>query len=595
MSTKFWKGIEELKNDAEFVRLKNNEFPEHLPLDEVISGKAADSTTTPRRDFLKFLGFSVAAASLAACETPVNKTIPYLVKPEEITPGVANYYASSYHDGYDYCSILVKTREGRPIKIEGNTLSSVTKGGTNARVQASVLSLYDSARLRKPMADGAPASWETIDVAIKAKLGDIAAQKGNIRILSSTIISPSTKKVMEEFASKNPNTKHITYDAVSCSAMRQANKESFGVEEIPTYNFDKANVIVSFDCDFLVNWISPIEHARGYAETRKLNGGKKEMSRHIQFESALSVTGSNADKRIGMKPSMQGAAIANLYNAVAKLSGGSAVNAGSSGDAQKEIETTAKALVENKGKSVVVCGINNVAIQNLVNGINSMLGNYGTTIDLNNPCMLRQGNDADLVSLLAEMSRGEVSALFIYNSNPVYTLGDTFADAMKKVPLSVSFADRADETASLCKYICPDHHPLESWNDAEPRKGFYSLCQPTISPLFSTRQMQESLLTWSGNVSGYRDYMIQHWSSTLLKGANWNKTLQDGVLENSAPSASNNTPKFETGSLKPEGLNANTPSPSSGFELVIYEKTGPEMVTRQTIHGCRNYRIRFRK
>ncbi len=124
MSKRYWKGVEELQNDAEFVRLKNNEFYEHLPLDEVIQKKAVDSNTHPRRDFLKFLGFSVAAASLASCEAPVRKTIPYLIRPEEVTPGIADWYASTYFDGYDYCSVVVKTREGRPIKLEGNTLSS---------------------------------------------------------------------------------------------------------------------------------------------------------------------------------------------------------------------------------------------------------------------------------------------------------------------------------------------------------------------------------------------------------------------------------------------------------------------------------------
>src|SRR6185436_12854583 len=345
MEKKYWKGVEELRNDAEFVRLKNNEFAEHLPLDEVIGKKADDVTTTPRRDFLKFLGFSVAAASLAACEAPVRKTIPYLVKPEEVTPGVADWYASTYHDGYDYCSILVKTREGRPIKIEGNTSSSVTKGGTNARVQAAVLSLYDEARLKNPVSGGGPTNWGTVDSEIKAKLEEVAAKKGNIRILSSTVISPTTKKVIADFAAKYPSTKHITYDAVSCSAMRLANKNSFGVEEIPSYYFNKANVIVGFDCDFLVHWISPIENVRGYAETRKLGEGRKTMSRHVQFESALSLTGSNADKRVAVKPSMQGAVISALYNAIAKSAGspGSPVSA-LPGDYQKDIDAVAKEL-----------------------------------------------------------------------------------------------------------------------------------------------------------------------------------------------------------------------------------------------------------
>src|SRR3954462_14742668 len=134
MSKQYWKGLEELRNDAEFVRAKNNEFPEHLPLDEVVGKKADDITVTPRRDFLKFLGFSVAAVSLAACEAPVRKTIPYLIRPDQVTPGISNYYASTYFDGYDYASIIVKTREGRPIKIEGNNLSKITRGKINARV-----------------------------------------------------------------------------------------------------------------------------------------------------------------------------------------------------------------------------------------------------------------------------------------------------------------------------------------------------------------------------------------------------------------------------------------------------------------------------
>jgi len=568
----YWKGLDELHNDAEFVRHKNNEFKEHLPLDKIAEERMSDITVAPRRDFLKFLGFSVAAASLAACEAPVVKTIPYLIKPEQITPGIANWYASTYFDGYDYCPIVVKTREGRPIKIEGNTLSSMTKGGTSARVQASVLSLYDQARLKNPVDNGAPSKWATVDNGIMGKLATIASSKGKIRILSSTIISPSTLRAIDEFAKKYPETKHITYDAISCSAMRQANKESFGVEAIPSYRFDKANVIAAFDCDFLVNWISPIEYARQYSETRKLNNGKKELSKHYQFESALSLTGSNADMRVGVKPSQQGAVIANLFNAIAKKAGATAVNAGSIGDLSKNVDKLADELWENKGKSVVVCGINNTAIQNLVNGINSLLGNYGTTIDLDNHCNLRKGNDAEVAALIDEMSKGEVAALFIYGCNPVYTLpnGAKFGEALKKVSLSVTFAPRMGETASLCQYICPDHHPLESWNDAEPKAGAYSLTQPTIAPLFSTRQFAESLLVWSGNATSYRDFLMKNWSENILKGAAWNKTLQDGVLEQTASEAKN----YKSNANLSAAADAVSKMNGGGIEMTVYEKAG---------------------
>lgn len=566
MEKKYWKGVEELQNDAEFVRLKNNEFYENLPLDEVIGKKAEESNLTPRRDFLKFLGFGVAAASLAACEAPVRKTIPYLVRPEQIVPGIANYYASTYFDGYDYASLLVKTREGRPIKIEGNPLSSVTKGKVNARVQASVLSLYDNARLTGPLMNGNSAPWANIDKAITDKLTEITARGGKIRILSSTVISPSTLKVIDDFSKKYPNTKHIQYDAVSCSAMIQANKESFGVSALPTYSFNKANIIVAFDCDFLLNWISPVEYASQYGETRKLNGGRKEMSKHYQFESALSLTGSNADVRKGIKPSQQLSYIIALHNAIASKAG--AKSAGSANADAKVIEKLAEELWSNKGKSLVVCGINDASAQKLVNSINSMLGSYGSTIDLDNASYLRKGNDADLAMLLEEADKGEVAALFVYNCNPVYTLpnGDAFAKSMNRIELSVSFADRADETASVCKFICPDHHPLESWSDAEPRKGVFSTCQPTIAPLFDTRQMQESLLAWAGTPTVFHDYMAANWQAWAPE-ASWNKIIQDGVYEKAASS-----PMSYSFNADVSGISES--KAAGAIEVVVYEKAG---------------------
>ena len=572
MEKKYWKGVEELRNDAEFVRLKNDEFYEPLPIDELINKKAEEVSVTPRRDFLKFLGFSVAAASLAACEAPVRKTIPYLIRPDQITPGIANYYASSYFDGYDYASIVVKTREGRPIKVEGNTLSSINKGRVNARVQASVLSLYDNNRFRTPLANGVEAKWADIDKAIGEKLTAIAAKGGKIRIISSTVISPSTIRVIGEFAKKYPTAKHVQYDAISFSAMRQANMESFGVNGLASYMFDKASVIVGIESDFLVNGVSPVEYAAQYGETRKLNDGKKEMSRHIQMEASLSVTGSNADMRIGVKPSQQGAAVAALYNAIASKAGAAAVSGPSAGELSKEIEKVAAELWAAKGKAVVVCGINNVAVQNLINGINVMLGSYGTTIDLTNTNNLRQGNDAELVGLLDEMKKGEVAAVLVYNCNPVYSLpdGKGFADAVKKAELSVSFAYTPDETSAVCQYVCPDHHALESWNDAEPKKGHFSTTQPTIAPLFSTRQFQETLLAWSGIQSNYHDYMMAGWASMLPVGMSWEQFLQKGVLENAAAPAAGLTSKAD--------LNAAASSLNSekggAFELVVYEKTG---------------------
>jgi MoCo/4Fe-4S cofactor protein with predicted Tat translocation signal len=301
MEKRYWKGVEELRNDAEFVRLKNNEFFEEIPVDEVLGKKAESKDATPRRDFLKFLGFGVAAASMAACEAPVRKTIPYLISPENLVPGIPNYYASTFFDGHDYASIVVKTREGRPIKVDGNELSPLTKGGANARVQASVLDLYDSERIKGPMAKGKAASWDTVNKEIKEKLAAANTKQTKIRIVSSTIISPTTKKAIETFTTKYPTAKLVTYDAISQYGIIKAHQLAFGKAATPSFSFDKADVIVSFGADFLNNWIAPIEYARQYAQTRKLDDGKKTMSKHIQFEAALSLTGSNADNRYKLK------------------------------------------------------------------------------------------------------------------------------------------------------------------------------------------------------------------------------------------------------------------------------------------------------
>ncbi len=542
MATKrYWKGLEELNNNPEFVQKAGQEFAEQIPVEEFLGDDNLSSGGTNRRDFLKFLGFSVTAASLAACEAPVNKAIPYLVKPEEITLGVANWYASTYYDGRDYAPLLVKTREGRPIKITGNTL--YTSSGTNARVQASVLSLYDSARLTGPTIDQKPTTWSTIDKEIGNKLGAIAAKGGAIRILSSTIISPSTKAVINDFIVKYPTTKVVTYDAVSFAGIAKANAKTFGQEIIPSYRFDNAMVIVSIGADFLANWIE--DFSVPYAANRKVSKSKPEMSKHYQFESNLSLTGANADERVPVKVSEQGKVVVNLYNAVAKIVGGSTLPSSPlASDAM--IAKAAKDLAAHKGNSLVVSGSNDTDVQVIVNAINELLGNYGKTIDLETPSYLNQSNDQAFADLANEMAAGKIDALITYNTNPVYTAPAAlkFAEAYNKVGLRISFADRADETASLAQYICPDHHYLESWNDFNPKKTVYSLAQPTISPLFAasnsgTRQAQETLLRWTGNTSDYHSYIQKVWNEHIfpMQGTFmnftefWNKSLHDGLIE----------------------------------------------------------------
>jgi molybdopterin-containing oxidoreductase family iron-sulfur binding subunit len=535
---KYWKGLEELQNTKDFAEKSKNEFAEPLPMEEVLN-EAGLGTVAPRRDFLKALGFGLGAVTLAACQkVPVHKSIPYLVKPEEIVPGIPNYYTSTFN-GH---SVLVKTREGRPIKIEGNPDCMLSKGSLDAKGQASVLDLYDVSKLKGPVLNDADATWDNIDKFVKQELLTVKTGGKKIRIVSSTVNSPSTKAAIADFAAQYPNTKHIQVDAVSYTGIIKANENSFGKAVLPRYRFDKADLIVSFGADFLGTWISPLEFSRQYVSKRNNTAleGKK-MSRHIQFETGMSLTGSNADARLPLKPSEEGIALLNLYAALGGVLSGTKSLANNP-NAEKAIALAAKELLAAKGASLVVSGSNDVSIQIVVNAINALLGSYGTTIDLDNPSYQFAGNDAEFVEFVNEMNRGEVDAVFFLNSNPAYEFNDAkaFTDALTKVKLRVSFADRKDETASLCQVIAPNHHYLESWGDSNPVEGYYTIIQPAINPVYNSRNAEQGLLIWSENpVTDYYQYIQNNWSKSVLaqSGTTWKELLQKGSVTLAAKSA----------------------------------------------------------
>ena len=507
---KYWKGLAELAEDPIMDKLRQNEFVEDIPVDDFLGdNKNLSETNTSRRDFLKFLGFSTAAATLAACEAPVIKSIPYVVKPEEITPGVANWYASTFYDGNDFANVLVKTREGRPIFIKGNDLPS--SSSPNARVISSVLSLYDSNRLKGVMRNGDPVAWSDADTDIKNRLSNV---EGDVVVLTNTIISPTTQEIINSFSDKY-SAKHIQYDTISYQGMLDANKESFGYRVLPSYNFEKADVIVSFGTDFLGNLFNK-SFEKEYIANRQPKTGK--MSRHFQIESNLSLSGANADVRIPVRPSEMLNLLQNLYDT---LLGNSSSN--------PKLKDIVSELLNSKGKSLVLCDHNDKSVQIMVNAINDLLENYGHTIDLTEPIFMKSGDDNAINQLISDMNDGKVSALIINGVNPSYSLAKAaeFNDALSNVDLKISTALSIDETASLCEYVCPDRHYLESWGDARASLNKVSFIQPTIQPLFDSRQFQDSLLVWTGNNSNYYDYLKNYWRSKI----SWSSSLHDGIVE----------------------------------------------------------------
>ncbi len=515
---KYWKSVEELNEDSSIVeKLRQSEFVEELPTDQFLGDKETlESSSTSRRDFLKYVGFSTAAVSLAACEGPVIKSIPYVVKPDDITPGVADYYATSIANGYDFANILVKVREGRPIKVEPNKLAK-TSGTTNARVQASVLSLYDNNRLKAPQAKGKATTWSVFDKETTAKLNELKASGQAIVFLTGTHASPSTQKLIQDFKVSYGNVQHVAYDAISESAALDAFQAVHGERALPDYDLSKASVIVSIGADFLADWQGGGFEV-GYAKGRIPKHGK--MSRHIQFESNMSLTGANADKRFMVKPSEQALVLAGIYNGLTGVGStkGTSVDAG--------VKQAIKELKAAGSKAVVVTGIQDKNAQIIALAINAAL--KSTVLDVSAPKYVRNGSDAKVTKLVTDMKAGKVGAVFTYNTNPAYTLAG-FAEALKKVKLSVAFAMSADETASASQYVATTPHYLESWGDVSIKKGQYGLVQPTIQPLYDTRQFQDTLLKWMGSSQSYYDYLKTYWSTSILGGTSWNQALHDGI------------------------------------------------------------------
>lgn len=520
-----------------------------------------------RRDFLKLCGFSFAVSALSSCESKIGKAVPYIIAPVEITPGEALFYASSYINGSEYCSIIVKTRDGRPIKIEGNPESGITKGGTSARVQASVLDLYDMGRFKGPLKDGTSHGWEQIDSEITGQLHKIAEKNGTIVILTPTIYSPSTEAVITGFLDKFPGSEWIQYDAISFSGMLEANKISFGKQVIPDYRFDKADLVVSFGADFLGTWLSPVEYSKQFSSRRDPD---QDMSYLYQLESNLSITGSNADKRIQIKPSQETAILLNIHRKIIKSVENRDIEAPS---ISLDVSEISEKLLSSPGKSLVISGSNVKQVQLIVNEINRSLGNIGQTILFSSYLRTHRAVDTNMETLVTKMQAGGIDALLLWNVNPAYTWfnRDGFTKGIEKVGLTVSLSGSPDETNKLVQYICPDHHYLESWNDAEPKLNFYSLMQPAISPLSDTRQMADTLLKWSGSEMKFYDFLNAYWAGNLMPF--FDHTLQKGVFEPSVSvdkkAGSGDKPRsmpFDPSSL----IAGNTPDESIA-EVVFYE------------------------
>ena len=558
---KYWKSVEELNENSSIVEtLKNNEFVEQIPVDEFLGDKEnLTNSSTSRRDFLKYVGFSTAAASLAACEGPVIKSIPYVVQPEEIIPGVADYYATTIADGFDFANILIKTREGRPIKVENNKLQGAVSGA-NARVHASVLSLYDNLRLKGPKVAGKESSWNEVHTKVKASLSEAKANGGAVVVLTNTMSSPSTDKLIGDLTAKYTNVKHVVYDAVSETNALDAFQTVYGFRALANYDFSKADTIVSVGADFLGDWQGGGFDA-GYAKGRIPKNGK--MSKHIQIEANMSLAGASADKRIPLTIADQKKALVKLYNAVT----GSNVTVGKLAKYDADVEKAAQQLKASASKGVVVTGLDDLDAQLLVLAINNAL--QSQAFNPTDAKLVRKGDAKAVNQLVAEMNAGKVHTLIMSGVNPVYTLPNSkeFVAGLGKVKVSVAFSTKEDETAKVSTIAAAATHYLESWGDVMITRSNYSLMQPTIRPLFDTKQFQEALLTWTDNPTTYYDF-LKGFAPALLVGKSWNQAVHDGFTVLGAGSVAAQGANYAASATKLANAK------STGLDLVLYTKVG---------------------
>ena len=505
-----FRSIHELKDPTLNGKLAAKEFQNEIPVEDFLDDSNKEGTS--RRDFLKLLGFSTAAVTLAACEAPVIKTIPYVVKPHDIIPGVPNYYASTYFDGFDFASVLVKTREGRPIKIEPNPVAG-DLGKTNARAQASVLSLYDNDKVKQPKLDGKDETFDKVDDFVIKGLEEAKASGKRIVLLSQSYASPTFKKLFAEFKAKYPTAELITYDAIPYAAALDAAQEVFGQRALPVYDLGKSQLVVSFNADFLGDYnASSLEVS--YAAAKKPGAN---MLRHIQVESNMSLTGANADSRYRLKPSAVFKTLVEVYKGL---------NGGTSDKVASEIVKE----LQSKGSNAVVFADGSKAAYVLAHLINQKLASNAFTGKAN---FLKEYDNARFNEFLSWLNGGQVGVLITNNINPIYShaKGQSLKAAIEKVPYSVAITDKKNELYKASKAVIPFTHWLESWGDITPETGAYCLMQPTIQKIYKSRQIEESLLVWINGkdnpANNYYNYLKAN-ALTLNGGLSFNKNLYNG-------------------------------------------------------------------
>jgi molybdopterin-containing oxidoreductase family iron-sulfur binding subunit len=497
-----------------------------------------------RRSFLSALGISGAVSMLGCERLPVNEALPLLETDEDSRPGSFVRYASTCAGCSAGCGMLVTTRDGRPVKLEGLEQHPLSRGGLCALGQGNLRALYDAGRLRKPQVGGSDSRWDAVDAAVTKGL---AAAGGKLLVFSSSVVSPSMRGAIAALLSKHGG-KHLEYDAGldAGSGVLEAYRLLDGRPRQATYTMGRAELLLSFGADLLGSATEVVGLTRQYADRRR-EGKNGAAFRHVQVEGSLSLTGAAADTRLQATASERTLMLAHLLRAVAGKAGGAADLARAVTAQLPELPTQQKAVQQLAGelraagnKALVVSGSRNPTEQVAVALLNRLLGAEGNTVALQAP-RTQRGSDAAASQLLGDVQGGKVAALVVIEANPVEQLpgGEALAKAIASLPLSVAITTRPNATAAACKVVAAAHHDLERWGDAAPRQRVLTVLQPTLRPLFDTRDPLEMLQRWAaaattplaqlraawqrevkavGERTGATPEFKRFWSSTLAGG-----------------------------------------------------------------------------
>ena len=582
----YWLTLEQWSKDKTFQKTAQQEFVSPPLMGEELRGLWG------RREFLKLMGAAMALAGFGCVRRPAEKIVPYARRPEDITLGEANVYSSSYYDGEEGFGILVKTRGGRPIKIEGNTDHPINKGALSARAHAHLLSLYDPQRLKHPqrnLFNKDKTNKEFVRASYKEADKDIVQhiQTGRAVFLTGEWPSPTGEKLLKTFAQEF-KCRHFVWNPLDNSALWKAQKLCYGEAFIPRFRLDRARVVVSLNGDFLGSWLYPTEMTRLYSKARKAG---RDMNRLIVFESLMSLTGSNADWRVRIKPSQNLSIALSLMDSLRKF-----VEFDWPAHLPKpkpaweylpvhkdQWEKFVQNLWDNRGQSLIMAGglqtqtQDSLSLQIAVQRLNHLLGNDGWTVDYKTPYRVWSHPSRNIEELIKLLETGRADTVIIHKTNPLYTYPqrDRLKAAFKKAKCIVYTGDREDETGFMSDYILPDHHDLEKWSDWEFQKGVLSVGQPTIRPLYNTRGFEDGLIAWAkqmGSMQNTKSWYAYLRNNTAVASKDWNHFLKTGVKKISAASPRSPARKFDAACLK--HIRAHNFQQPGGYELSLYAAPG---------------------